>query len=90
MDDPQLQRLIELHAEQNQLLRKHLWRIRFSLQALLVLMTLVAGGLGVTFATVRSLNRQMQRMPQPAPSSPLPAPVVPASPAMPSDDPFAP
>jgi hypothetical protein len=44
--DNQLQELIELQKEQNQLLKKHLTRIRFSLWALLVLMTLTAVGLG--------------------------------------------
>jgi hypothetical protein len=29
--DAQIQQLIELQTEQNQLLKKHLWRFRFSL-----------------------------------------------------------
>ena len=45
--DNQLQELIELQKEQNQLLKKHLTRIRFSLWALLVLMTLTGVGLGL-------------------------------------------
>jgi hypothetical protein len=45
--DNQLQELIELQKEQNQLLKKHLTRIRFSLWALLVLMTLTGVGLGM-------------------------------------------
>jgi cytochrome c-type biogenesis protein CcmH/NrfG len=57
--EEQLRRLIELQTEQNQLLRKYLWRIRFSLLTLLILTTLVAVGLWFTFATVRSLHQQL-------------------------------
>jgi hypothetical protein len=91
MDDPQLQRLIELQTEQNQLLRKYLWRLRFSLLALLFLMTFVAVGLGVTFATVRSLNQLIA--PQPITVSPYlqlltpaPSPYAPPQPTSNSDD----
>jgi hypothetical protein len=45
--DEQLQQLIELQKEQNQLLRKHLWRLRFSLMTLLLLTTATAVGLGI-------------------------------------------
>jgi hypothetical protein len=45
MDD-QLQQLIELQKEQNQLLRRYLWRFRFSLMALLLLTTTLCVGLG--------------------------------------------
>jgi hypothetical protein len=45
MDD-QLQELINLQREQNQLLKKYLWRFRFSLLTLLLLMTITAAGLG--------------------------------------------
>jgi hypothetical protein len=41
------QQVIELLAEQNQLLKKYLWRVRFSLSALLLLTTGVAILLGV-------------------------------------------
>lgn len=41
------QQIIELLAEQNQLLKKYLWRVRFSLSALLLLTTGVAILLGV-------------------------------------------
>lgn len=44
--DAQLQQLIELQKEQNQLLKKHLWRLRFSLMGLLLLTTVTALGLG--------------------------------------------
>lgn len=49
MNDPLLEKLVQLQEEQNQLLRKHLTRIRFSLWSLLVLTTLmgVLLGLGV-------------------------------------------
>jgi hypothetical protein len=46
MDD-QLQQLIELQKEQNQLLKKYLWRLRFSLLSLLLLTTITAIGLGL-------------------------------------------
>lgn len=46
MDD-QLQQLIELQKEQNQLLKRYLWRLRFSLMGLLLLTTATAVGLGV-------------------------------------------
>lgn len=46
MDD-QLQELINLQREQNQLLKKYLWRLRFSLLGLLLLTTATAIGLGV-------------------------------------------
>ena len=45
MDD-QLQRLIELQTEQNQLLKKYLWRFRFSLLTLLLLTTGICCSLG--------------------------------------------
>jgi hypothetical protein len=46
MDD-QLQELINLQREQNQLLKKYLWRFRFSLLSLLLLTTATAIGLGL-------------------------------------------
>jgi hypothetical protein len=46
MDD-QLQELINLQKEQNRLLKKYLWRFRFSLLSLLVLTTITAAGLGL-------------------------------------------
>jgi hypothetical protein len=45
MDD-QLQQLIHLQREQNELLKKHLWRFRFSLLTLLLITTATAMGLG--------------------------------------------
>jgi hypothetical protein len=45
--DGQLQELINLQREQNQLLKKYLWRFRFSLMALLFVTTATAVGLGV-------------------------------------------
>ena len=62
-----LRQLVDAHREQTELLRKHvlpLWtRIRFSLLALLLLMTLVAIGSGFTAWAVRSANT-----PAPAPA----------------------
>jgi hypothetical protein len=45
--DDQLQRLIQLQEEQNQLLKRYLWRFRFSLMALLLLTTVTCFGLGL-------------------------------------------
>jgi hypothetical protein len=52
MDD-QLQQLIELQKEQNQLLKKHLWRLRFSILSLLLLTTAIAIGLGIVVYQTR-------------------------------------
>jgi hypothetical protein len=41
-----LQQLIELQTEQNQLLKRYLWRLRFSLSTLLLLTTALCCGLG--------------------------------------------
>ncbi len=64
MDDESielLRQLVDAHKEQTELLRKHvlpLWtRIRFSLLALFVLMTLMATGVGFTVLAIRSLNK---------------------------------
>ena len=55
-----LRQLVDAQREQTELLRKHvlpLWtRIRFSLLALLLLMTVVALGSGFTVWAVRSAN----------------------------------
>jgi hypothetical protein len=55
-----LRQLVNDQKEQTELLRKHilpLWtRIRFSLLALFVLMTLVATGVGFTVVATRSKN----------------------------------
>jgi hypothetical protein len=63
MDDKSnelLRQRIDAQKEQTELLRKHvlpLWtRIRFSLLALFVLMTLMAAGVGFTVLAVRSTN----------------------------------
>ena len=61
--DPQLQQLIELQSEQNQLLRKYLWRIRFSLLTLLILTTAICCGLG---ALVYYARTSLSCLPQPA------------------------
>jgi hypothetical protein len=67
MDDDSkqlLNQLVTLQSEQNELLRKYLpplWtRIRFSLLALLTLMTLVAVGLGIVVIAVRSKSTSLQ------------------------------
>jgi hypothetical protein len=63
MDDESkelLRQLLDAQKEQTELLRKHvlpLWtRIRFSLLALFVLMTLMATGVGFTVLAIRSTN----------------------------------
>ena len=63
MDDESkqlLRQLVDAQKEQTELMRKHvlpLWtRIRFSLLALFVLMTLIATGVGFTALAIRSMN----------------------------------
>jgi hypothetical protein len=63
MDDESkqlLRQLVDAQKEQTELLRKHVlpsWtRIRFSLLALFVLMTLMATGVGFTALAIRSRN----------------------------------
>jgi hypothetical protein len=51
--ETQLQQLIDLQKEQNALLKKHLWRLRFSLLTLLLLTTGTAIGLGVLSYNLR-------------------------------------
>jgi hypothetical protein len=71
--DPQLQQLIELQTDQNQLLRKYLWRIRFSLLTLLLLTTAVCCGLGFLV-----YKQQTARQIFPPSITPAPMPVRPA------------
>jgi hypothetical protein len=66
MDD-QLQRLIELQTEQNQLLKKYLWRFRFSLLTLLLLTTGICCSLGFVICKQR----------QPAPTAVYTSPTSP-------------
>jgi hypothetical protein len=47
MDDQLLRELIDLQKEENQLLKRYLWRLRFSLLSLLLLTTVTAIGLGI-------------------------------------------
>src|SRR5882757_2762206 len=49
--DAQLQQIIELQTEQNQLLKKYLWRFRFSLITLLLLTTAICCCLGFVIYT---------------------------------------
>ena len=67
MDDESkqlLRQLIDAQKEQTELLREHvlpLWtRIRFSLLMLLLMMTVMSVGLGVTLMAVRSKNATTQ------------------------------
>ena len=52
--DEQLKELISLQREQNQLLKRHLWRLRFSLLSLLLITTATAVGLGFVVYLGRS------------------------------------
>lgn len=68
--DEQLQQLIDLQKEQNQLLKRHLARLRFSLATLLLLTTVSCIALGcVAYQTRRA-----------APLPTRPAPVGPGNP----------
>jgi hypothetical protein len=53
MDD-QLKELVNLQREQNQLLKRYLWRLRFSLLSLLLITTATAVGLGFVIYQDRS------------------------------------
>src|SRR5262245_8378047 len=55
--DAQLSQVVQLLTEQNELLKRHLWRFRFSLLALLILMTLTCGGLGFVSCTQQKSSR---------------------------------
>jgi hypothetical protein len=81
--DNQLQELIELQKEQNQLLRKHLTRIRFSLWALLILTTLTGVGLGIGVYMIRPVGRPLIAPPTPSapPASPFRIQVQPMMPS---------
>ena len=55
--DAQLKQLIELQTEQNQLLKKYLWRFRFSLIALLLLTTAICICLGIVMYSQKQTVR---------------------------------
>ena len=83
--DEQLQQLIELQREQNQLLKRHLVRLRFSLATLLVLTTVACLALGYVSYRMRGAIYPVPapRTLGPAPPTPLSfnsPPVVPAQP----------
>jgi hypothetical protein len=61
--DAQIQQLIELQTEQNQLLKRHLWRFRFSLVALLLLTTATCCGLGFMIYTQQRVTRAVAPLP---------------------------
>jgi hypothetical protein len=86
-----LQRLVELQTEQNQLLRKYLWRIRFSLLTLLLLTTAVCCGLGFLVYKQQTARQIVAPSITPAPMPYRPAmmgaPVAPPPPT-PRDDLF--
>jgi hypothetical protein len=84
--DPQLQQLIELQAEQNQLLRKYLWRIRFSLLTLLILTTAVCCGLGFLVYTQQTARQTFPPTATPAPMPVGRAPMMGAPVAPPATD----
>ena len=56
MDDELMRELIRGQKEQTELLRKNLGRLRFSMRALLFLMTVTACGLGYVAYVQRSNN----------------------------------
>jgi hypothetical protein len=95
MDD-QLQQLINLQTEQNQLLKRYLWRLRFSLLTILLMMTGVCIGLGCLVYATKSKPAQPTLTLTTPPSiyapqgasyyaAPVPNPV---SPPPPAEDPF--
>jgi len=76
MDDQLLRELIAGQKEQTELFRRYLWRMRFSLLGLLLLMTITCVGLGILVYELR----------QPAPK--IPGSTPPPPPA--TDDIFKP
>jgi hypothetical protein len=72
------ERIISLLEEQNALLKKHLWRLRFSLLTLLLLTTGLCVGLGYVTYRARQI---ITSMPMPAPTVPAPFPSQPPIPA---------
>jgi hypothetical protein len=99
MDD-QLQRLIELQTEQNELLKKHLTRLKFSLASLLLLTTAICFGLGFVvrfqyYPVNRPVPAPVYSAPtlygtiQPAPTAPTGTfQVYPTAPSSGNDNPF--
>jgi hypothetical protein len=69
--DPQLQQIIELQTEQNQLLKRNLWRFRFSLLTLLILTTAICCGLLIAIYR-QEPQLSVIRVPVAVPSNPLP------------------
>jgi hypothetical protein len=69
--DAQLQQIIELQKEQNQLLKKYLWRFRFSLMALLSLTTAICIYLGIVthvyYSSTQSVPIAPSGLPSPTP-----------------------
>jgi hypothetical protein len=54
MNDELIRELVDLQREQNALLKKHLWRLRFSLLTLLLLTTASAVCLGILMVKIRN------------------------------------
>ena len=54
MNDDLVRELVDLQREQNALLKKHLWRLRFSLLTLLLLTTASAVCLGIVMVRIQN------------------------------------
>jgi hypothetical protein len=72
--DEKLQQLIDLQREQNQLLKTHLWRLRFSLATLLLLTTGACIVLGYMAYRIRTAS-----FPVALPAGPVPVFAAPYS-----------
>lgn len=70
--EAQLQQLIDLQAEQNELLKRHLMRLRFSLAALLVLTTACCLALGYVTYQIRGAGGPTPITPIRRPMGPYP------------------
>jgi hypothetical protein len=81
MDDKShqlLEELVNLQKKQNDLLGRHLTRIKFSLWSLLLLMTFTCAGLGaIAYISSQNSKRAARNLIFPAPSVPFasPAPI---------------
>jgi hypothetical protein len=90
MDDKStqlLEELVILQKKQNELLGRHLTRIKFSLWSLFLLMTFICLGLGAAFVAT---PKQSRTTPLPIPPMVAPAPRVLAPPMILSPPPTAP
>jgi hypothetical protein len=72
--DNQLERIIQLHEEQNALLKRYLWRLRFSLLGLLLLTILSA--IALAFISYKLRQTPIPGVPKFYPAAPIGPPAT--------------